>query len=165
MSEATETTSSMPRAKHKALPTSQAASKSELPGFELSKPEIPLVLREIAEKNVSQAREAYEKLRSAAEEAADVLEESYANASKGVSDYGLKIIEAARENTNAAFDFASQLVTVKSMSEMVELSTRHTRKQYEALAAQTKELAAIAQKTVAETSEPLKESFGKFKVA
>ena len=71
------------------------------------------------------------------------------------------MIEAARENTNAAFDFASQLMTVKSLSEVVELSTAHTRKQFEALTAQTKELAAIAQKVATETVEPVKESFGK----
>ena len=61
----------------------------------------------------------------------------------------LKVIEAARENTNAAFDFATRLMTVKSLSEVVELSTAHGRKQYETVTAQTKELAAIAQKIAA----------------
>ena len=97
--------------------------------------EIPAAFRELAEKSVSQAKETYEKMKSAAEEATDVLEDTYATASKGASDYGLKMIEAARANTNAAFDFASQLMTVKSLSEMVELSTAHTRKQFETLTA------------------------------
>ena len=100
-------------------------------------------------------------MKSAAEEATDVLEDTYATATKGVSDYGLKVIEAARENTNAAFDFATQLMTVKSLSEMVELSTAHARKQFETLTAQSKELAAIAQKVATDTAEPVKESFGK----
>jgi phasin len=100
-------------------------------------------------------------MKSAAEEATDVIEDTYATASKGASDYGLKVIEVTRENTNAAFDFATQLMTVKSLSEVVELSTAHTRKQFEALTAQTKELAAIAQKVATETAEPVKESFGK----
>jgi phasin len=100
-------------------------------------------------------------MKSAAEEATDVLEDTYAAASKGASDYGLKVIEAARANTNAAFDFATQLMTVKSLSEMVELSTAHTRKQFEALTAQSKELAAIAQKVAVDSAEPVKESFGK----
>jgi phasin len=95
------------------------------------------------------------------EEATDVLEDTYAAASKGASDYGLKVIEAARANTNAAFDFATQLMTVKSLSEMVELSTAHTRKQFEALTTQSKELAAIAQKVATDSAEPVKESFGK----
>jgi hypothetical protein len=52
-------------------------------------------------------------------------------------------------------------MTVKSLSEMVELSTAHTRKQFEALATQSKELAAIAQKVATDSAEPVKESFGK----
>jgi phasin len=137
-----------------------------MPNFEMPKMEIPAAFREIAEKSVSQAKETYEKMKSAAEEATDMLEDTYATATKGVSDYGLKLIEAARENTNSAFDFATQLMAVKSLSELVELSTAHTRKQYEAITAQTKELAAIAQKVAVDTAEPVKESFGKvFKVA
>src|SRR5436190_12362222 len=59
--------------------------------------EIPAAFREIAEKSVSQAKETYERMRSAAEEATDVLEDTYATATKGVSDFGLKLIEGSRE--------------------------------------------------------------------
>ena len=135
--------------------------KFELPNFEIPKMEIPAAFREIAEKSVSQAKETYEKMKSAAEEATDVLEDTYATATKGASDYGLKMIEASRANTNSAFDFVTQLMTMKSLSEMVELTTAHTRKQFEVLTAQSKELAAIAQKVATDTSEPVKESFGK----
>src|SRR5262249_43572359 len=120
MTEATETTSSRTRSKA-AVPAAFEMPKFEIPHFELPKMEIPAAFRELAEKSVSQAKETYEKMKSAAEEATDVLEDTYATASKGASDYGLKVIEAARANTNAAFDFATQLMTVKSLSEVVEL--------------------------------------------
>jgi phasin len=166
MSEATENPTATSRAKYKPVPVTSATPKFELPNFEVPKMEIPAAFREFAEKGVSQAKETYEKMKLAAEEATDVLEDTYATATKGVSDYGLKVIEAARANTNSAFDFASQLMTVKSLSEVVELSTAHSRKQYEAVTAQTKELAAIAQKVAVATAEPVKESLGKvFKVA
>jgi phasin len=135
--------------------------KFEMPNFEIPKMEIPAAFRELAEKSVTQAKETYEKMKSAAEEATDVLEGTYSTASKGASDYGLKVIEAARLNTNSAFDFATDLMTVKSISELVELSTAHMRKQFEALTAQTKELAALAQKVATETAEPVKESMTK----
>jgi phasin len=90
-----------------------------------------------------------------------VLEDTYATATKGASDYGLKVIEAARINTNACFYFATELMAVKSLSEMVELSTAHTRKQFEALTTQTKDLAALAQKVATESAEPLKDSVNK----
>ncbi len=167
MSEAVEHTTSGSKSKFKsAAPTPFASTKFEFPNFEMPKMEIPAAFREIAEKSVSQAKETYEKMKTAAEEATDMLEDTYATATKGVSDYGLKVIEAARENTNAAFDFATRLMTVKSISEAVELSTAHGRKQYETVTAQTKELAAIAQKVATDTAEPIKESLGKvFKVA
>jgi phasin len=135
--------------------------KFEIPHFEMPKMEIPAAFREFAEKSVSQAKENYEKMKSAAEEATDLLEGTYATASKGASDYGFKVIEAARANTNAAFDFATELMAVKTFSDFVELSTGHARKQFEALTAQTKELAALAQKVATDTAEPVKESVTK----
>src|SRR5438093_13067395 len=155
MTEAIETTPSKSKSKA-ASPAAFDMPKFEFPNFEMPKMEIPAAFREIAEKSVSQAKETYEKMKTAAEEATDVLEDTYATATKGVSDYGLKVIEAARENTNAAFDFATRLMTVKSISEVVELSTAHSRKQYDAVSTQTKELAAIAQKVATETAEPIK---------
>ena len=162
MSEATETPVSTPasRAKYKSA-VGSGTPKWEIPSLELPKMEIPAALREIAEKGVTQAKETYEKMRSAAEEATDMIEDTYSTATKGVSDFGLKLIEVARENTNSAFDFATQLMTVKSLSEAVELSTAHTRKQYDAMTAQAKELGAIAQKVAVDTAEPVKERLGK----
>ena len=144
------------KSKSKAAPTAFEMPKFELPNFEVPKMEIPAAFRELAEKSVSQAKETYEKMKSAAEEATDVLEDTYATATKGASDYGLKVIEAARANTNAAFDFATQIMTVKSLSEMVELSTAHARSQFETLSGQGKELAALAQKVATDTAEPIK---------
>jgi hypothetical protein len=45
---------------------------------------------------------------------------------------------------------------VKSLSQFVELSSAQARKQFEAMTAQGQELAALAQKVTAETTEPLK---------
>jgi phasin len=149
------------KSKAKASAAAFDVPKFELPRFDLPQLEIPAAFREFAEKSVSQAKENYEKMKSVAEEATDVLEDTYATATKGISEYGLRLIEAARQNTNAGFDYASQLATVKSVAEIVELSTAHLRKQFEATVAQSKELGAIAQKLAADTAEPVKESFGK----
>jgi phasin len=97
-------------------------------------------------------------MKAATEEATDLIEDSYATASRGFADYGLKMIEATRTNTNATFDYAAELFAVKSFAEAVELSTAHLRKQFDTMAAQSKELTALAQKVAAETAEPIKES-------
>jgi phasin len=135
--------------------------KFEMPKFDIPKVEMPAAFREFAERGVAQAKDTYEKMKAAAEEATDVLETTYSTASKGASDYGLKVIEAARVNTNAAFDFYGELLTAKSLSDVIELSSAHTRKQFETLAAQTKELSALAQKVATETAEPIKSGMNK----
>ena len=147
--------------KHTEPVTPFEAAKYELPKFDLPKMEIPAGFREIAERSVSQAKETYEKMKSAAEDATDVLEDTYATATKGASDYGLKVIEVTRAHTNAAFDFYSELMAVTSFSEVVELSTAHARKQFETATAQGKELAALVQKVATETAEPIKDSVTK----
>ena len=133
--------------------------KFEMPKFEMPNVEFPPAFRELAEKGVAQAKENYEKMKSAAEQATDVLEDTYATASKGCSGYGLKVIETARANSNAAFDLFGELLTAKSYSEVVELTTAYMRTQFDTVTAQAKELTEHAQKVATETVEPIKESF------
>ena len=78
MNETVQTTS--PKAKSKPIVGSTASPFEfptfEMPNFEMPKMEIPTAFREFAEKGVSQAKETYEKMKSAAEEATDVFESS-----------------------------------------------------------------------------------------
>ena len=50
-------------------------------------------------------------------------------AANGTADYNLKVIEIARTNTNGAFDYVRELMSVKSPSEFIELATAQARKQ------------------------------------
>ena len=135
--------------------------KFEMPKFDIPKVEMPAAFREFAERGVAQAKDTYEKMKAAAEEATDVLETTYSTATKGASDYGLKVIEVARVNTNAAFDFAGEVMAAKTLSEVVELTSAHARKQFEALTQQSKELNALAQKVATETAETIKSGVNK----
>jgi phasin len=136
--------------------------KFEMPKFEMPAMEVPPAFREAAEKGIAQAKDNYEKIKSAAEQATGVLEETYATASKGYSGYGLKVIETARANSNAAFDLYGELLGAKSYSEVVEKTTAYMRSQFETITAQTKELAEHAQKVATETAEPIKASVSSF---
>jgi phasin len=152
----TEATTQKPKAKE--TPKFETP-KFDLPKFEVPTLEVPAAFRELAEKGFAQAKENYEKMKSAAEDATDAFEDSYTNASKGASEYGLKLIANARANSNAAFDLFGALMGVKSYAEAVELSSGYVRAQFETVAAQVKELNAVAQKTGVETFEPIKEGF------
>jgi phasin len=162
MAEASTIPTATPKSKPKPAAVSASAfemPKFEIPNFEIPKMEVPAAFREIAEKSIAQAKEGYDKMKSAAEEATDMLEETYATASKGCSGYGLKLLDVARTNSNAAFDLFGELLTAKSYAEVVELSSTYMREQFDTLSAQVKELAEHAQKVATETAEPMKESF------
>jgi phasin len=150
-----------PKAKMSKPSTAFEMPKFEMPKFDIPKVEMPAAFREFAERGVAQAKDTYEKMKAAAEEATDVLETTYSTASKGASEYGMKVIDTARINTNAAFDFANELITAKSFSEVIELSSAHARKQFEALTVQGKELGALAQKVATDASEPIKSGMSK----
>jgi phasin len=147
----TETTTTATKAKT----TKHAASWFDVPDygipkFEMPNMEMPEAFREMAEKGVEHVRDTYAKAKVASEEAADLLENTYTTAAKGATDYNLKLVEIARTNTRAAFDYAQELLGVKSPAEFIELSTAHARKQFEAMAAQTQELTEFAQKVTTE---------------
>ena len=152
-----DTTATATKAKtEKHTGSSFGLPNSEIPKTDLSKMEMPTTFRELADKGVAQARNTYENAKAATEEATDLLKDTYKTAAKGATHYNLKVIEIARTNANSAFDYAYELMGVKSPSEFVELSTAHARKQFEAMTAQTKELTELAQKVTTEIAEPLK---------
>lgn len=113
-------------------------------------------MHEMADKSIAQTKDNFNNAKVATEEAAHVLQQAYTVATKGATDYNLKVFEIARFNTNAAFDYARELMGVKSLSEFVELSSARSRQQFETMTAQSKELATLAQRVSVEAAEPLK---------
>ena len=143
----------------KARTGNPAASPVEKPKYEMPKigsMEVPAAIHEIADKGIAHTKDIFKNAKVATEEATNLLQHTYTAATKGATDYNLKVIEIARINTNAAFDYAHQLLGVKSLSEFVEFSSASARKQFEAMTAQTKELTTLAQKVSIETAKPLK---------
>ncbi len=136
--------------------------------FSMPKLEVPTVVRDLAEKSVTQARENYEKVKAAAEEATDVLEDTYETARKSMLSFNLKAIDTAKANSDATFEFVKAFANVKTLSEAVELQTSFARKQFESLTAQAKEFQELATQLSTETTSPLKEAatklFKDFKV-
>ena len=133
----------------------------DMPLFELPKMAMPGVFRGIAEQSVVRAKENYEKMKAASEEMADILRETYSTNAKGAADYGVKVIEISGVNTNSAFDFLTNLMDTKSLSEIIQLSATQSRKNFEVTSAQNKELWELAQKVATETAEPIKKSFAR----
>jgi phasin len=118
--------------------------------------QVPEQVREFAEKGVLQAREGYAKFKDAAETHNGTVQAVVTSATRGATDVSAKLLEIAKTNTNAGFDFMQDLVGTKSPAAALELWTSFTRRQVEAFTGQTRELAELAQKIVSETAEPIK---------
>src|ERR1700719_4565643 len=138
----------------------QASEKRgfDIPVFELPKMAMPGVFRGIADHSVVRVKENCEKMKAASGEMADVLRETYSTSAKGATDYGVKIIEISSVNTTSAFDFLTNLMGTKSLSEIMTLSAAQAHKNFDVASAQNKELWDLAQKASIETAEPIKKS-------
>jgi phasin len=128
----------------------------DMPLFDLSKMAMPGIFRGIAEQSVERARENCEKMTAASGEIADVLREAYSTSAKGAAEYGGKVIEISGANTASAFDFLTNLMGTKSLSEIITLSATQSRKNFDTASAQNKELWDLARKVATETTEPMK---------
>ncbi|WP_421726272.1 phasin [Bauldia sp.] len=117
--------------------------------------DVPIAMREFAEKGITQARDTYAKMKSAAEDTTDVVEDTYETARDGAFALGAKTLDTARANTDATFAFAKDLFGAKTMAEIIELQTAFARQQFETATAQFKDFQEFAQKLFVETSKPM----------
>ena len=114
--------------------------------------------KRFADRSAATANETMEKGKATAERSARAFEQSYSTAVENVRDFNLKMIDMAQANIEAVFESARQLAAAKTPSDMIELWTSHTRKQFEMMSEQTKELTALGQKLVGESAEPIARS-------
>jgi hypothetical protein len=111
-----------------------------------------------AEKTTDETLDRMEQWKAGAQEGTKIVEQSYVMASKGAIDFNLKLMDMARDNINAAFDFARELSQAKSPSAFIELSTKYAHQQCKRLTAQAQELAGVTQNAVVETTQSLQKA-------
>src|SRR5260370_29116303 len=109
----TETTTATTKAKTAKHAASSLIPNFEMPKFDVSNMEMPEAFREMTEKGVAHAKDTYAKANVASEEAANLLQNTYAAVAKGATDYNLKLIEIVHTNTPSPSDYAHALLHVK----------------------------------------------------
>ncbi|MCY6382343.1 phasin [Hoeflea prorocentri] len=117
--------------------------------------------REFAEKGLVQSKEAYDKLKTAAEDATKTVEQTLESAQAGTVEISMKAIDAVRTNADNSLTHIEALLGVKSVAELVELQTGFMRKQAEAAVDQAKELHEAARKVADKVSKPGKDAYEK----
>ena len=137
--------------------------------FKMPTMEVPAQFREFAEKSVAQARDTYAKMKSAAEDASELVEGTYETAREGMFNLSVKALDAVKTNSDASFALARDLFGAKTFAEVIELQTSYARKQFDAMTAQVREFQELTQKVVSDTTKPVtaqvEKTFNGFKAA
>ncbi|MDI4666156.1 phasin family protein [Xanthobacter autotrophicus] len=113
--------------------------------------ELPAEMRAIAEKNVAQARQAFETLFQNARETVGDTEGHFEDVRSGMKDLRQKAIGLMEANVEASFDFLHRLVTAKSPQEMMSLQAEFLSTQMKTVAEQAKAFGVEA-KSLGETT-------------
>jgi len=114
--------------------------------------------RDFAEKGATQSREAYVKMKTAAEEATRTVESTMQSAQAGSVELGLKAIDALRINADMSLSHMEALLGVRSVSELLELQTAFVRKQAEVTVEQAKSMQDAARKLAEDVAKPGKDA-------
>jgi phasin len=111
--------------------------------------------QEFAEKSVSTARDTYAKFKSATDDAAALVEDTFATAREGALAIGVKALDAGKTNSEASFALVKDLFGAKTMSDVMELQSAFARKQFEAFTEQFKEFQGLTQQLMTDTTKPV----------
>jgi phasin len=119
--------------------------KDKMPKFE-----IPIEVRQLAEKSMDEAKRAFDNFVVAAQKATTSLEGQTAVAMEMHS----KVRTFAERNVATCFEFAQKFVHAKNVQEVMQLQAELVKTQLQAITEQTTELASAAVKTVIEATKP-----------
>jgi phasin len=111
-----------------------------------SKFEVPAEMRELAEKSVAQAKQAFDGFIAATQHAVGTAEsqvKTMQSNAKGTSELAMKFAE---RNMAASFEFAQRLLHAKDPQEVTALQTEYLKSQLATMTEQAKELSQQAAK-------------------
>ena len=111
---------------------------ADLPQFE-----IPEAVRELAERNVEQARSAYTQFLDMARQTQDVVAKSSDAMAQGARDLQVKTLRYAEQNMDANFAFVSDLAKARDLREYLEIQQRYAQRQMQTYTEQAQELGRL----------------------
>jgi len=125
--------------------------KAGIPHFE-----VPAELRAMTEKNIEQARVAFNTFMSAAQQAVSRFEGQTKAVQASAKDVSEKAMSYAERNVASTFAFADRLVHAKDVKQVISLQTEFIQAEMKELAEQAKELGETASKVAMKSVQPPK---------
>jgi hypothetical protein len=128
------------RDRYAASPTLERSPMAQPPPFE-----IPQQLRDLTEKNLEHARNAYGQFMDAMTQAMSMWASatpanSMTAGFKAVQDRAVKF---AKQNADACFNLATELATAKDLTDVLSIQSRHAQTQMQSYALQAQELSRL----------------------
>lgn len=105
--------------------------------------EIPQPVRELAEKNVEQARQAYAQYMDMARKAQEMLSRSTGAMADSTREVQGKAMRYAQDNLEASFSFAAELARARDLQEAMEIQSRYAQRQMRTYTEQSQDLGRL----------------------
>lgn len=115
--------------------------------------DIPVQVREIAEKGVSQAEDAFTQFMAATHKAVEAVETSTSSMHAGAAQLGRQSLGYAEKNVSAALTLARKLASARDMQEIMQLQAEFMQTQLGVFSEQAKSLTETAAKLAQSTAE------------
>ncbi|HYC64107.1 MAG TPA: phasin family protein [Reyranellaceae bacterium] len=119
-------------------------------------------LRELAQYGVKRASEGYEQMAKAAQSATEEMNAQFAEAREGATKAGLKLLEVAKEDTDATYAAMRDLIAAKSLIEAFDVSAKYWRGRLETRLATAQDLGAYVRKATDDAVRPVRDRIEKF---
>jgi phasin len=108
--------------------------------------EIPQAMRELAAKNIDQARAGYDQIMDAARKTQETMKTMIPPSplAQGIHDVQERAMRIVQQNIEAGFSLANELSQAADFTEMFKIQSKHAQQQINAYSAQAQELMSPA---------------------
>jgi hypothetical protein len=119
-------------------------------------------VREFAQIGVRKATEGFEQISKVAQTASEELNSQLTQARDSATKAGLKLLEVAKEDSDASFAAVRDFLSAKSPIVALDVSAKYWRGRLEARIAQAQDLGAFLRKATDDAVRPMQERIEKF---
>src|SRR5215204_4451812 len=107
--------------------------------------QVPEEMRTMAERSVTQTRQALESFLGAARRTAETMEQTTEKVQAGAKDMAQRTLSAAEQNIRTTLDYAERLVRARDLQEAARIQAEFVRSQAEAMQTQMREFGSAVQ--------------------
>src|SRR5215204_1470288 len=115
--------------------------------------QVPEEMRTMAERSLTQTRQALDSFLGAARRTAETMEQTTEKVQAGAKDMAQRTLSAAEQNIRTSLDYAERLVRAKDLQEAAQIQSEFVRSQIEAVQTQMKEFGSAAQSAMGQATE------------